>query len=77
MNIEHDKKSCLHYKGVRKMNYGEGRAFIELISSIVTLFVYGLLVVLGLVNEWFVIGDVLQFWAIIILIFIPISNIML
>ena len=55
------------------MNYGEGRAILELISSVVTLVVYGALVAFGWVHEWFVVGDILQFWAIVILIFIPFS----
>jgi hypothetical protein len=55
------------------MNYGEGRSIAELISSVITVLVYGTLVVLGIVFEWFVIGDILQFWAIVILIFIPFS----
>ena len=55
------------------MNYGEGRSAIELISSIITVVVYGGVVALGLYYEWFIIGDILQFWAIIILILIPVS----
>lgn len=55
------------------MNYGEGRAVAELVSSVITLVVYGTLVTLGWIYEWFIVGDILQFWAIIILIFIPFS----
>lgn len=55
------------------MNYGEGRTFAELISSVSTLIVYGIAVGLGLYYEYIVITDVLQFWAIIILIYIPLS----
>lgn len=55
------------------MYYGEGKTFIELVSSITTLLIYGLAVGLGLYFEYIVINDILQFWAIIILIFIPLS----
>lgn len=55
------------------MNYGEGRSFIELTSSVITFIVYTALIILGIIHEWFVIGDILQFWAIVILVYIPLS----
>lgn len=55
------------------MYYGEGKTFVELVSSIATLLIYGIAVGVGLYNEYIVINDILQFWAIIILIFIPLS----
>ena len=73
MTIEHDIKSCLNDKGEKIMNYGEGRTLIELISPIATLIIYGVAVGLGLYYEYIVITDILQFWAIVILIYIPLS----
>ena len=55
------------------MNYGEGKTFAELVSSIATLVIYGIAIGLGLYYEYIVITDILQFWAIIILIYIPLS----
>ena len=55
------------------MNYGEGRSISELVSSVITVVVYGTLVALGIIYEWFIIGDILQFWAIVILIMIPLN----
>ena len=55
------------------MYYGEGKTFVELVSSITTLLIYGIAVGIGLYNDYIIINDIMQFWAIIILIFIPLS----